>query len=34
MNERWAEWVKQTETGWAFMLRQIDMDFAAEADGN
>jgi len=33
MDERWAEYVKPTETAWAFMLRQIDMDFAADADG-
>jgi uncharacterized protein YndB with AHSA1/START domain len=31
MDERWSDWVKQTETGWTFMLRQIDMDFATEA---
>jgi uncharacterized protein YndB with AHSA1/START domain len=30
MDARWAGWVKQTETGWAFMLRQIDMDLAAK----
>lgn len=30
MDERWAEWVKQTEKGWATMLSQIDMDVAAK----
>lgn len=30
---RWIEWVTQTETGWGFMLRQIDMDLAANASG-
>lgn len=32
MDERWIEWVKQTEKGWALMLDQIDMDL--EADGS
>lgn len=29
MDGRWADWVKQTERGWAFMLEQIDVDFSA-----
>lgn len=33
MDARWAEWVTQTETGWGFMLRQIDMDLAADTSG-
>lgn len=31
MDARWAEWVKQTEKGWGFMLRQIDMNFSADS---
>jgi hypothetical protein len=27
MDERWTEYLKPTEAGWGFMLRQIDMDF-------
>ena len=27
MDERWAEYLKQTETAWGSMLRKIDMDF-------
>jgi hypothetical protein len=34
MDERWAEYVKPTETAWAFMLRQIDMDFGADSTAN
>jgi hypothetical protein len=30
MDARWAEWVKQTATGWNFMLRQVDMELAAK----
>ncbi|MCW5830832.1 MAG: SRPBCC domain-containing protein [Labilithrix sp.] len=29
MDERWAEYVEQTATAWALMLRQIDLDLAA-----
>jgi uncharacterized protein YndB with AHSA1/START domain len=31
MDERWAEYVKQTEAACTFMLRPIDVDFAAES---
>ncbi|AMS42498.1 SRPBCC family protein [Aminobacter aminovorans] len=34
MDERWAEWAKQTAAGWAFMLRQIDLYFGADANGD
>jgi len=33
MDERFAEYVKRTEMGWGAMLRKIEMDFAAEANG-
>jgi uncharacterized protein YndB with AHSA1/START domain len=33
MDARWAEWVTRTETGWRFMLRQIDMDLSAGGVG-
>lgn len=28
MDERWTEWVKQTEKGWGVMLGQIEAEFA------
>lgn len=31
MDERWSDWITQTEKGWTFMLDQIDSDFATEA---
>lgn len=34
MDERWAEWVKQTEKGWDTMLGQIALQLAAESRGN
>lgn len=33
MDARWAEWTKKTAEGWAFMLRQIAMDFDANPGG-
>jgi uncharacterized protein YndB with AHSA1/START domain len=34
MDGRWADWVKQTEMGWAFMLQQIEIDFSASQNDN
>lgn len=33
MDARWADWVAQTEKGWNFMLRQIEAELGAEANG-
>lgn len=33
MDERWAEYITPTAAAWAFMLRQIEMDFDASLDG-
>lgn len=32
MDDRWSDYVTLTETGWGFMLRQVDMDLAGDAD--
>lgn len=29
MDERWAEWVKQTEKGWSTMLGQVEAELAS-----
>ena len=32
MDGRWADYVEQTATGWALMLRQIDLEFHADSN--
>lgn len=32
MSDRWADYVKPTETGWGFMLRQVELELGMSVD--